>query len=212
MVSLSSFTAITKELKVLFIDSFYDQQSENETEAFNRNSDILFQFLQNSTKFNTTGITAAQTELGRMIDKVQKLQEANRNLSHEIDVIKNRTYPPVKVTIPVYRTVEPIVVEVTRIVGENVPNSPEKGKSKVLHSNATFIGFGVGMCVLGICIGCISLRMIMNKRNQNSERDECEDGENNLEEDTEFNNGDEAEKQKLNDPDNPEEVIVESEK
>ena len=73
-------------------------------------------------------------------------------------------------TIPVFRTVEPIVVEVTRIVGEIVPNSPEKGKSKVLHSNATFIGFGLGMCVLGICIGCISLRMIMNKRNQNSER------------------------------------------
>ena len=205
-----------KKLPFVFIDSHYNtivneaitaQHVQEDTAAFNNNTEILFNFLQNSTKFNLTGISAVKTELGRMLEEIQDLKRNRTELERELEEIKNKppvtfkipiyktvtwpdyermleeiqdlkrnrtelereleeikNKPPVTFKIPIYKTVTwPVYERVTRIVRRNVTvfvdrpgvtQAPQKN-NELVYSNGTFIGFGIGMGILGICIGAL---------------------------------------------------------
>ena len=215
------------ELPFVFIDSHYNTQIETnsdgiivttaqhvqeDTEAFNNNTEVLFNFLQNSTKFNLTGISAVKTELGRMLEEIQELKRNRTELERELEEIKNRS--PVTFKIPIYKTVTwPVYERVTRIVRKNVTvfvdrpivtPAPQNDNNELVYSNGTFIGFGIGMCILGICIGALFSCFVSKKKSNGTEENENEDEENNSKKDDDSHNGDEEEAvpeemQKLND-------------
>ena len=209
-----------KKIPFVFIDSHYNtivneaitaQHVQEDTAAFNNNTEILFNFLQNSTKFNLTGISAVKTELGRMLEEIQDLKRNRTELERELEEIKNK--PPVTLKIPIYKTVTwPVYERVTRIVRRNVTvfvdrpgvtQAPQKN-NELVYSNGTFIGFGIGMCILGICIGALFSCFVSKKKSNSTEENVNEDEENNSKKDDDSHNGDEEEAvpeemQKLND-------------
>ena len=78
-----------EELKVVFIDSHY-QSGDNEKDAFINNTDILFQLIKNSNKFETKGIEAVKTVLGQKKHEIKDLQTRNKELNDKIEKIRKR--------------------------------------------------------------------------------------------------------------------------
>ena len=163
-----------EELKVVFIDSHY-QSGDNEKDAFIDNTDILFQLIKSSNKFETKGIEAVKTVLGQKKHEIKDLQTRNKELNDKIEKIKNR--PP-----------EKIIKYVTK-PSDMVKNVDDSLKFKL----GEFIGFGVGMCILGLLAG-----FVLSKMKRNSDSNENDDNDSNS--DSKSDSGDDEAMQRLTDP------------
>ena len=169
-----------KVLPVVFIDSYYFKTNQEEVDAFNNDTDILFNFLKNSSKFETEGIRAVKTVLGQKKAEIEDLKTRNQNLTDMITEILSRTPKTITIGIEKYITPAPQIIEQT-----------EHGPTFKLGS---FVGFGIGMGILGLLVGVVLSRMKSNSNNN-----ESGDNESNSSHDSKSNEGDDEERQKLND-------------
>jgi len=167
-----------KELTVVFIDSYYFQTDQEAVDAFNNHTDILFDFLKNSTKFETEGIRAVKTVLGQKKAEIADLMAENQNLTDMINEILNR--PPERITI-----------EIPKYVTHAPQPITEQGLTFKLGS---FVGFGIGMGILGVMVGFMLSRM-----RKNPSTNESDDNASHSSHDSECNDGEVEERQKLND-------------
>ena len=167
-----------KELTVVFIDSYYFQTDQEAVDAFNNHTDILFDFLKNSTKFETEGIRAVKTVLGQKKAEIADLMAENQNLTDMINEILNR--PPERITI-----------EIPKYVTHAPQPITEQGLTFKLGS---FVGFGIGMGILGVIVGFVLSRM-----RKNPSTNESDDNASHSSHDSECNDGEVEERQKLND-------------
>jgi len=169
-----------KVLPVVFIDSYYFKVNQEEVDAFNNDTDTLFNFLKNSTKFETEGIRSVKTVLGQKKAEIEDLMTRNQNLTDRINEILSRTPKAITIEIPKYITYAPQTGKVN-----------EQGPTFKLGS---FVGFGIGMGILGLLVGFVLSRM-----RSNSSKNESGDNENDSSQDSKSNEGDDEERQKLND-------------
>ena len=169
-----------KVLPVVFIDSYYTKGSQDEINAFNNDTDILFNFLKNSTKFETEGIRAVKTVLGQKKAEIEDLEARNQNLTDRIDEILSRTPKTITIGIPKYVTHDPQT-------GGQTEQDP---KFKL----GSFIGFGIGMGILGLIVG-----LVLSRMRKNSNTTESDDNASHSNHDSKSNDGEDEERQKLND-------------
>ena len=169
-----------KVLPVVFIDSYYFKDNQEQVDAFNNNTDILFNFLKNSTKFETEGIRSVKTVLGQKKAEIEDLMTKNQNLTNRINEILKRTPKTITFGIPKYITYAP----------ETNPQIDQGPTFKL----GSFVGFGIGMGILGLLVGFVLSRM-----RSNSNKNESGDNESNASHDSKSNEGDDEERQKLND-------------
>lgn len=138
---------ITKTLDSVFIDSYYFDDKVEEVKAFEDNTKKLFDFAKGVNPFDVKGIKAVKTELTRKLEEIENLKKQSNELR---DQIKSKQCPT------------------------NSTSSPPKMSSPG-HSTAAFVGFGMGMCLLGICVGVLISRVFKDSKHSDEEDVQTED-------------------------------------
>ena len=134
---------ISKTLDSVFINSYYFDDNVEEKKAFEENTKKLFDFAKGVNPFDVKGIKAVKTELTRKLKEIEKLKTDAEKLRQQL-------------------------------AQQECPGNSTSSTSKMSsagHSTAAFVGFGMGMCLLGICIG-----LFISKLFKDSKMTDEEDG------------------------------------
>ena len=144
---LSKELKINKGLESVFIDSHYFVGEDDEVKAFKDNTEKLFNFAKKAKPFSVKGIKAVKTELTKKLLEIDRLRNETANLKNKL---KNLEDP------------------------ENSTGNTSKLES-MGYNTASFVGFGMGMCLLGICIGVIIAKRLQDSNQNNDDKDVTSD-------------------------------------
>jgi hypothetical protein len=147
---------LKKSLPAVFIDTFYDEHSPIEAEAFEENTQKLWQFASSRNPFECKDIKIALTEIRELQNdisdlemykmeqaaRIQHLMESNSQLKRTIQREGLSTPPP---------TLYPASLQ------------NQYCWSNKCYTPTEFALFGIGICVLGILIGIVAVAWFRNQ-------------------------------------------------
>lgn len=140
---------LKRDLQSVFIDTFYDQTSANETAAFAENSRTLFHFANSSKPFACKDIKIALSEIMQMQKDIDLLQQQENDKKNYIAALldeRNR----LKQQLDIHGLTTPRP-------GAQKQSQDDYCTENRCYTPTEFALFGIGAIVMGVMLGVVGI-------------------------------------------------------
>jgi len=140
---------VKKDLKSIFIDTYYHHESAHETEVFNNNSQELLEFALSREAFQCKDIEIALTEIRQLQNSLDNLKREEESKKEVIENLSAENYI-------LSETLKSYGLTTAAPLPEKQLGSEYCSKNRC-YTPTEFALFGVGTIVMGIMVGVVGI-------------------------------------------------------
>jgi len=140
---------LKEDLQSIFLDTYYNQDSELETEVFQNNSRKLFQFALSREAFQCKDIEIALTEIQELQNDLDKLKREEESKKEVIEQLTAENYL-------LSETLKQFGTTTEQPISEGLEGQDYCSKHRC-YTPTEFALFGVGTIVMGVMLGVVGI-------------------------------------------------------